>query len=88
MPRRGMQQRWLTVCNAVIAFVLFSIVILECRWCTQLAGPLDPKHPPRCVVTEGEREVVGLFLIVLVSMESSFAATVEHERRPSEAFRR
>ena len=75
---RGMQQCWLPVRNAVIAFVLFAVVILKHRWCTQLAGALDPKRPP-CVITEGEREVVRFFLIVLVSVESSLAIKVEYK---------
>ena len=75
MPRRGMQQRWLVVRGAVITFVLFTVVILECRWCTQLTGTVNVK-------------LYESFLVVLVCMESSFAVKVEYERCPSKAFRR
>ena len=85
---RGMRQSWLAVRNAVVTFVLFAVTVFEHRRCTQLASAFDPKHPPPCVITEGEREVVRLFLVVLVCMEPGFAIKVEYKGCPSEAFGR
>ena len=82
-----MQQRWPVVRDTIVSVVLSADLVKEFCRSTQLACAFDPQCPP-CVVTEGERQVVRLFLVVLIRVETSFAIEVEYKRCPSVAFRR